>query len=515
MRHAERVRTRRWTRREYERMIDRGIFRPDDRLELIDGQMVVKEPQDSDHFTAILLVADTLRAAFGPGWLVRPQGPVALDDRPAPEAGVSVVQGSPREFRERQRYARPRSRQSARNATPTRGGGRAMPQTRRQFLKTTLGVGAAGVLGVPDVTGAQGQKLVVWWNKGYYPEEDAAMQKIVKEFEASHKVEIDLSFTAQEDLLKKITAALIARRVPDVAFCFFNDWQVVPKFGWGDQLDDVSDLVQALKPRYNAKMLEGAYVMNGRTKKRAYYGVPIEAQTMHIHYWRDMLREVGMADDPAKIPMKWDDYWNYWKKAQDALRKKDPAKYGKLYRIGMTESTRATDTLYNFEMALLSFNGETVDKDGKVVADQPRNREAIVKTLKWFGELFTSGYVPPDATNWTDGDNNAGFHSRTIVMTPNPSQSIPAAQFFNKEDLEKKNYFDNMATIEWPDGPDGRKAHYLSAGKTLNLPKDSKNQKLPKDFIAFAVVKERFRQYIKAVQRRGCPAFTGLAADKL
>src|SRR5437016_2894639 len=42
MRHAERVRIRRWTRREYERMIDRGIFRPDDRLELIDGQMVVK-----------------------------------------------------------------------------------------------------------------------------------------------------------------------------------------------------------------------------------------------------------------------------------------------------------------------------------------------------------------------------------------------------------------------------------------------------------------------------------------
>src|SRR2546428_2246808 len=100
MRDAERVRIRRWTRREYERMIDRGIFRPDDRLELIDGQMVVKEPQDSDHFTAILLVADTLRAAFGPGWLVRPRGPVALDDRSEPEPDVSVVQGSPRDYRE-------------------------------------------------------------------------------------------------------------------------------------------------------------------------------------------------------------------------------------------------------------------------------------------------------------------------------------------------------------------------------------------------------------------------------
>src|SRR5438046_10239234 len=107
------------------------------------------------------------------------------------------------------------------------------------------------------------------------------MQKIVKEFEATHKAEVALSFTAQEDLLKKITAALIARRVPDVAFCFFNDWQVVPKFGWGDQLADVSDLVQALKPRYNAKMLEVAYVMNGRSKKRAYYGVQSAEKKMH------------------------------------------------------------------------------------------------------------------------------------------------------------------------------------------------------------------------------------------
>ncbi len=81
-------------------MIDRGIFRPDDRLELIDGQLVVKEPQDSDHFTAILLVADALRTAFGPGWLVRPQGPVALNDRSEPEPDVSVVQGGPRDYRE-------------------------------------------------------------------------------------------------------------------------------------------------------------------------------------------------------------------------------------------------------------------------------------------------------------------------------------------------------------------------------------------------------------------------------
>jgi multiple sugar transport system substrate-binding protein len=389
-----------------------------------------------------------------------------------------------------------------------------MRQTRREFLKTAaVGAGAAGVLGAPLRAAAQSTKLTVWWNKGYYPEEDAAMQKIVKEFEAKHKAEVDLSFTAQEDLLKKITAALIARRVPDIAFCFYNDWQVVPKFGWDDKLADVSDVIAELKPRYNEKMLVVGHVMNKRAKKRAYYGVPIEAQTMHIHYWRDLLKEVGLEDAPDKIPLKWDAYWAYWKKAQDALRKKDPSKYGKLYGIGMTESTRASDTMYNFEMALLSFNGELLDKDGKIIADQPKNKKAIVEALKWFGDLFTSGYVPPDATNWTDGDNNAGFHSRSIVMTPNPSQSIPAAQFFNKEDPEKRNYFDNMATIEWPDGPDGKKARYLSAVKTIIIPKDSKNQKLAKDFIKFVVEKDRFLEYIKAANGRWFPAFNDVASD--
>jgi len=89
--------------------------------------------------------------------------------------------------------------------------------------------------------------------------------------------------------------------VPDVAFCFFNDWQVVPKYAWTGQLADCSDIVNDLKPRYNEKMLAVAHVLNGKTKKRACYGVPIEAQTMHIHYWRDMLREVGMADAPTRF----------------------------------------------------------------------------------------------------------------------------------------------------------------------------------------------------------------------
>jgi Uma2 family endonuclease len=94
------ARTRRWSRREYEHLINQGFFRPDERLELLDGQLVVKEPQDPRHVTAIELVVKALRDAFGPGWQIRPQFPVALARWSEPEPDVCVVPGSPRDYRD-------------------------------------------------------------------------------------------------------------------------------------------------------------------------------------------------------------------------------------------------------------------------------------------------------------------------------------------------------------------------------------------------------------------------------
>jgi len=92
------VRTRRWTRLEYERLIDRGVFREDERLELLDGLLVVNEPQGNSHAVAVDLVAAAFRLSFGEGWLVRVHAPVALGRRSRPEPDVAVVRGSPRDY---------------------------------------------------------------------------------------------------------------------------------------------------------------------------------------------------------------------------------------------------------------------------------------------------------------------------------------------------------------------------------------------------------------------------------
>jgi Uma2 family endonuclease len=93
-------RTRRWTRTEYDRLIDKGVFRPDERLELLAGHLVVREPQGGSHILAVERLNEVLRAAFGPEWRVRVQLPIALDDESEPEPDVSVAAGRPLEATE-------------------------------------------------------------------------------------------------------------------------------------------------------------------------------------------------------------------------------------------------------------------------------------------------------------------------------------------------------------------------------------------------------------------------------
>lgn len=92
------IRTRRFTRAEYERLIDLGVFQPGEEIELIGGELMVAEPQGAPHYTAIRKTAKALEAAFGSGWDVRTEGPIELDDESEPEPDVAVVRGRPDDY---------------------------------------------------------------------------------------------------------------------------------------------------------------------------------------------------------------------------------------------------------------------------------------------------------------------------------------------------------------------------------------------------------------------------------
>jgi len=90
--------TRRYTRAEYEKLVDLSVSPPSEALELIGGELMSAEPQGPAHYTAIRKTARALDAAFGSGWDIRQEGPLALDDESEPEPDVAVVLGQPDDY---------------------------------------------------------------------------------------------------------------------------------------------------------------------------------------------------------------------------------------------------------------------------------------------------------------------------------------------------------------------------------------------------------------------------------
>lgn len=85
-----------WSRADYHRLGELGFFRGQ-RVELIRGEVIEMSPMNSPHWASVVLVADALRAAFGPGLTVITQLPLALGDS-EPEPDAAVVSGLARDY---------------------------------------------------------------------------------------------------------------------------------------------------------------------------------------------------------------------------------------------------------------------------------------------------------------------------------------------------------------------------------------------------------------------------------
>ena len=111
------IKTRRWRRVEYERLVELGMF-TGERLELLNGLLVVREPQGSPHASSVSQVARVLERAFGPDWHAREHAPLALDDDSEPEPDVAMVSGEPLAY-----YARHHAPRRSSSRSPIRAFG--------------------------------------------------------------------------------------------------------------------------------------------------------------------------------------------------------------------------------------------------------------------------------------------------------------------------------------------------------------------------------------------------------
>lgn len=88
---------RRFTRAEYYRMAEAGLFEGE-HVELVNGKIVCISRQGSKHSLAVTLITRLLVSTFGPEFAVRVQLPLALTKRSEVEPDFAILRGDPRLF---------------------------------------------------------------------------------------------------------------------------------------------------------------------------------------------------------------------------------------------------------------------------------------------------------------------------------------------------------------------------------------------------------------------------------
>ena len=158
-----------------------------------------------------------------------------------------------------------------------------MRLTRRSVLRNSAAVAALGALGRPYVANAQAKTATVWWTQGFVSNEDDAFNKLVADYQKASGNKIDSSIIPFAPLRQKAISAITSGDVPDVIE--YADFQFVPTTAWQDQLTDVSDIVEPQKSHFIDTALIANSCYNGKTKKRAFYAVPMKAAGIPFHTW--------------------------------------------------------------------------------------------------------------------------------------------------------------------------------------------------------------------------------------
>ncbi len=369
-----------------------------------------------------------------------------------------------------------------------------------------------------SVAAAQ-ETLVVYWTKGFYPQEDKALDDMVAKFEKKTGVKVELSRYSPQESVPKAVAALDSGTPPDVAYGDVFDFQVAGKWAAEGRLEDLSDILTPMKASFLPVTLETVYLLNEKTKKRGYYAFPMKRQTMHIQYWKDMLQEAGYKE--SDIPKTWSAYWDFWcSKAQAGYRK---ASGKRIFSVGAPMGVDSSDSFYSFLTFMDAHNVQVVDSNGKLRVDDAAVKKGLVATVRDYSSTVEKGCTPPTAVTWKDPDNNVAFHNKQIMMTHNATISIAAKWLddANSEKLKpeeraqaKKNYEQLIATGAFPNKPDGKPMQYRSAVKVGVVFNNAKNKKRAKEFVQFAMQDENLIPYVEGALGRWYPVTKSGASRK-
>jgi multiple sugar transport system substrate-binding protein len=344
--------------------------------------------------------------------------------------------------------------------------------------------------------GVRAADLVVWWDQGFYPEEDQAVRDMVAAYQQQTGEKVELDLIPQWELGGRLETALEAESPPDLArggpCCLRTD-----RWAAAGLLTDLSEVVLPVKQRFFPGLLQYTFLPSPTTGEPIPYSVPVGQFGFYIHVWASLLARAGLTLDD--IPTAWGPFWAFWcQTVQPAVRK--ALNRDDLWGIGLAMSPDASDTADGIEQFTIA-NSAYLSSDSPSSLDDPDFRRRLIKSVDDYTAIYRTGCTPPAAPTWKNPDNNQAFLEQRVIMTVNTTLSIPAALRASRAE----DYFKHSATIDWPEGPDGRIFPLLIGFVEAVVFRQGQHVEAGKRFLRFLLDEDWLGTSLEAAQGRYLP----------
>ena len=244
-------------------------------------------------------------------------------------------------------------------------------------VAATLLLAAAGCGGSGASSGKT--QITVW--EGYTDVEGKAYNKLVDEFNASHKdIDVKVLETNNDYALQKVLTAVRGGTPPDVAY-LYGSW--APNVAKIPSVVDLSSMVKSSKVNWN-DFYPGERAV--ATVGDKVIGVPALVDNLAVVYNTSLLKKAGVT--PPSADWTWDDFRAVAQKLTDSATKQ----FGTSYPADASE-----DSVWHWEAMLWQAGGQILNSDNtKAAFNSPEGLKAMT-TLQQMAVDDKSVYV--DTTN--------------------------------------------------------------------------------------------------------------------
>ena len=304
---------------------------------------------------------------------------------------------------------------------------------------------------------------IVIWHMEQPPHRVERVQELIDEFNEAHPgITVRQEPQNWGEIYQKAPAAVAAGNAPDLLFAIPDFTPILRAVGTVQPVDDFVAEMDEAHGYFPAALAPYSYDDH-------VWAVPLWNMAHSLWYRKSVFEEAGIEP-----PTTWDE----WLAAVETLTTDDQ------YGIGLPANRQLyTDqTVYDF--MINAGAAEIYNDDGTLRF----NNENTVAAYDFYRQLYQ--YSPPDSPNWTWGEAEACFASRTCAM-------ILQFTVITTYDTQAEGDPDDLGVIAIPHSPDVEESGTISyVNGVMLLTDDPAKQEAAYEFLRFILEPENYGRFL-------------------